>query len=124
MGRVAAAMLPSSQRPRNEDVGTTRSNELWVNAYIPHMIRHRLLLQLNALLFDADRGQQRVALGLVAACLLIGPSLSALHLWSTLWVAVPLLLPRRLTNVAADGRSQVVGLCFSKAESPAADAGR
>jgi len=58
------------------------------------MTRHRLLLELNALMFDADRGQQRVALGLVAACLLIGPPLSALQS-STLWVAVLLLLPRR-----------------------------
>ena len=94
MGQLAAAMLPSSRRPRNEDVDATRSNELWVNAYIPHMIRHRFLVELNALLFDADRGQQRVAFGLAAACLLIGPSLSALP-WSTPWVAVLLLPPRR-----------------------------
>ena len=94
MGQVAAVMLPSSRRPRNEDAGATRSNELWVNAYIPHMIPHRFLVELNALLFDADRGQQRIALGLVAACLLIGPSLSALP-WSMLWMAILLLLPRR-----------------------------
>jgi hypothetical protein len=57
------------------------------------MILHRFLIELNALLFDADRGQQRVALGLAAACLLIGASLSALP-WSALWVVV-ILLPRR-----------------------------
>jgi hypothetical protein len=28
---------------------------------------------------------------------------------------------RRLTNVAADGRDQVVGLCMFKLESPAAE---
>ncbi len=69
-------------------------NECGVNAYIPHMTRHRLLLELNALMFDADRGQQRVALGIVAAFLLIDPPLSALQS-STLWVAALLLLPRR-----------------------------
>ena len=57
------------------------------------MIR-RLSVELNALLFDADRGQQRIVLGLAAACLLMGQSLSALP-WSTLWVAVLLLLPRQ-----------------------------
>lgn len=69
-------------------------NEPRVNAYIPHMVRHLFLIELNALLFDADRGQQRIALGLGVACLLMGPSLSALP-WSVLWVAVPLLFPRR-----------------------------
>jgi len=57
------------------------------------MIR-RFLVELNALLFDADRGQQRVALGLAAACLLIGQSLLALP-WSALWVVVLLLSSRR-----------------------------
>ena len=57
------------------------------------MIRNRFLLQLNSLMFDADRGQHRVALGLAAAWLLIDPSLSALP-FVMLWVVV-LLLPRR-----------------------------
>jgi len=57
------------------------------------MILDRFLIELNGLLFDADRGQQRVALGLAAACLLMGASPSA-HPWSALWVVV-LLLPRR-----------------------------
>jgi hypothetical protein len=60
------------------------------------MVLHRFLVELNAFLFDADRGQQRVALGLAAACLLMGASLSALP-WSALWVAVLLLSPRRET---------------------------
>jgi len=57
------------------------------------MILDRFLIELNSLVFDADRGRQRVALGLAAACLLIGATLSVLP-WSALWVVV-LLLPRR-----------------------------
>lgn len=93
MVQVVTAMLRSSQRPGNEDMAT-QPNELRVSEYIPHMIRHRSLVDLNAFLLDADRGQQRVAFGLAVACLLIGPSLSAFP-WTTLWVAVVLLLPRR-----------------------------
>jgi hypothetical protein len=60
------------------------------------MIRHRFFLQLNSLMFHADRGQQRVALGFIAAWLLMAPSLSALP-FAKLWIAVVLLLPRRAT---------------------------
>lgn len=42
------------------------------------MIVHRFLLQLNSLLFGPDRGSQRVALGFVAAVLIVAPSMSAL----------------------------------------------
>jgi len=56
------------------------------------MIQHRFFLQFNSLMFDADRGRHRVALG-IAASLLIGGSVPS-TLW---WVAVPLLLPRRAT---------------------------
>jgi hypothetical protein len=65
-----------------------------MDAYTPHMIRHRFFLQLNSLMFHADRGQQRVALGLAAASLLMAPSIQALP-FATLWVAIVLLLPRR-----------------------------
>jgi hypothetical protein len=59
------------------------------------MIRHRFFLQFNSLMFDADRGSQRIAIGLVAALALMGPSMG--FPFSTLWVAVALLLPRRPT---------------------------
>ncbi|HEY8832602.1 MAG TPA: hypothetical protein VIM21_08820 [Gemmatimonadaceae bacterium] len=45
-------------------------------------------------MFDADRGRQRVALGLVAASLIMAPSLPDLP-FATLWYAIVLLLPRR-----------------------------
>lgn len=67
-----------------------------VDTYTLHMIRDRFFLQLNSLMFHADRGPHRVALGLVAAWLLINPSLSALP-FGLLWVVVVLLLPRRST---------------------------
>jgi hypothetical protein len=60
------------------------------------MIWHRFFLRVNSLMFHADRSQQRVALGVVAAFLLIGPSLSALP-FDMLWIVVVLLLPRRAT---------------------------
>jgi hypothetical protein len=53
----------------------------------------RFFLHLNSLLFRADRSHQRIAFGLVVACLLIGGSLSALH--SSALLVVVLLLPRR-----------------------------
>jgi hypothetical protein len=67
-----------------------------VDAYIPHMIQHRFFLQLNSLMFRADRGQQRVALGLIAASLVMAPSMSTIP-FATLWAAMVLLLPRRAT---------------------------
>jgi hypothetical protein len=60
------------------------------------MIWHRFFLQFNSLMFHADRGRQRVALGLVAASLVMAPSMSALP-FTTLWAAIVLLLPRRAT---------------------------
>ena len=66
-----------------------------MDPHTPDMIRHRFFLQLNSLMFHADRGPHRVALGLVAASLLIDPSLSALP-FTALWIVV-LLLPRRAT---------------------------
>jgi uncharacterized membrane protein YphA (DoxX/SURF4 family) len=60
------------------------------------MIGHRFLLQLNALMFRANRGPQRVALGLVAASLVMTPSMSAIP-FATLWAAIVLLVPRRAT---------------------------
>jgi hypothetical protein len=60
------------------------------------MIRHGFFLQFNSLIFDADRGRQRVALGLIAASLVMAPSISALP-FATLWAAMILLLPRRAT---------------------------
>ena len=65
-------------------------------AYIPHMIRYRFFLMPNSLMFSADLGRQRVALGLVVASLVIAPSMSALP-FTTLWAAAVLLLPRRAT---------------------------
>jgi len=60
------------------------------------MIRHRFFLQLNSLMFHAGRGPQRVALGLVAASLIMAPSIPVFP-FATLWVAIVLLLPRRAT---------------------------
>jgi hypothetical protein len=60
------------------------------------MIRHRFSLQFNSLMFDADRGSQRVAIGVLAALALMGPSISAFP-FATLWIAMALLLPRRAT---------------------------
>jgi uncharacterized membrane protein YphA (DoxX/SURF4 family) len=60
------------------------------------MIWHRFFLQLNSLMFHADRGPQRVALGLVAASLVMAPSMPVLP-FATLWAAIVLLLPRRAT---------------------------
>ena len=67
-----------------------------MDAYIPHMIGHRFFLQFNSLMFRADRGPQRVALGLIAASLVMAPSMSAIP-FATLWAAIVLLLPRRAT---------------------------
>ncbi|HEY5021638.1 MAG TPA: hypothetical protein VII30_04010 [Gemmatimonadaceae bacterium] len=61
------------------------------------MIRRGFFLQFNSLMFSADRGQQRVALGLVVASLVMAPSMSALP-FTTLWAAIVLLLPRRATS--------------------------
>ncbi|HEY5022879.1 MAG TPA: hypothetical protein VII30_10395 [Gemmatimonadaceae bacterium] len=60
------------------------------------MIRPRFFLQFNSLMFSADRGRQRVALGLTVASLVMAPSMSALP-FTTLWAAIVLLLPRRAT---------------------------
>jgi hypothetical protein len=60
------------------------------------MIRPRFFLQFNSLMFGADRGPQRVALGLIAASLVMAPSISALP-FTTLWAAMVLLIPRRAT---------------------------
>jgi len=58
------------------------------------MIQHRLFAPFNSLMFDADRGRQRIAVGLVVASLVIAPSMSAVP-FGTLWAAIVLLLPRR-----------------------------
>jgi hypothetical protein len=47
-------------------------------------------------MFHADRGSQRVAIGLVAALALVGPSISGFPL-PALWAALVLFLPRRAT---------------------------
>jgi len=60
------------------------------------MIRPCFFLQFNSLMFSADRGRQRVALGLIAASLVIAPSMSTIP-FATLWAAMVLLLPRRAT---------------------------
>jgi hypothetical protein len=67
-----------------------------VAAYVPHMIRHHLSLQFNSLMFRADRGSQRVALGLVVASLVMTPSMSAMP-FAALGATIVLLLPRRAT---------------------------
>jgi hypothetical protein len=41
------------------------------------MIRQRFLLHFNSLMFRDDRGSQRVALGLIAASLVLAPAVSA-----------------------------------------------
>jgi len=58
------------------------------------MIGSRLFLQVNPLMFSPNRGRQRVALGLVAASLIMTQSMSAIP-FATLWAAIVLLLPRR-----------------------------
>jgi hypothetical protein len=60
------------------------------------MIGNRFFLQINSLIFLPNRGRQRVALGLVAASLIMTPSMSAIP-YATLWAAFVLLLPRRAT---------------------------
>jgi riboflavin transporter FmnP len=60
------------------------------------MIARRFFLQVNSLMFSADRSRHRVALGLVAASLIMTPSMSAIP-FATLWAAIVLLLPRRAT---------------------------
>jgi hypothetical protein len=59
------------------------------------MIRYRFL-QFNSLMSHADHGSQRVAIGLVAALTVMGPSISDFP-FTTLWFAMVLLLPRRST---------------------------
>ena len=60
------------------------------------MIRHRFLLQFNSLMFHADRGPHRLALGVAAAWLLINPSLSTLP-FDILLAVIVLLIPHRAT---------------------------
>jgi hypothetical protein len=60
------------------------------------MIPHRFFFHFNALIFGTERAPQRVALGVVAAALVIAPSVSALP-FTMLWTALALLLPRRDT---------------------------
>jgi hypothetical protein len=60
------------------------------------MIGNRFFFQINSLIFLPNRGRQRVALGLVAASLIMTQSMSAIP-FATLWAAIVLLLPRRAT---------------------------
>ena len=62
----------------------------------PGMIGHRLFSQFNSLMFRANRGPQRVALGLIAASLVMTQSISAIP-FTALSAAIVLLLPRRAT---------------------------
>jgi hypothetical protein len=58
------------------------------------MIRHAFFLQFNSLIFDPQRGRQRIAVGLVAASVVMAASISTFS-FPALCVAMVLLLPRR-----------------------------
>jgi hypothetical protein len=60
------------------------------------VIGSRFFLQVNSLMFLPNRGRQRVAIGLVAASLIMTQSMLAIP-FTTLWAAIVLLLPRRAT---------------------------